>query len=97
MIAYERSPRTRAMQTHSTTRSTMKTNVGPRCYNCYLTGHISRECTRPRQPLKCTRCNTEGHTAKYCKTVTSDVSLVSPSATGQIIFYMKDVNINGNE
>jgi hypothetical protein len=97
MIAYERSPSTRAMQTHSTTRSTMKTNFGPRCYNCHLTGHISRDCTRPRQPFKCTRCNTEGHTTKYCKTVTSDVSLVSPSAAGQIMFYMKDVNINGNE
>lgn len=43
---------------------------GPCCYNCLLTGHVARDCTQPRRPLKCTKCNLEGHTAKYCRITT---------------------------
>lgn len=49
----------------------------PKCYNCQLTGHIARDCTRTKQPFKCSKCSLEGHTAKYCTTIKSEVTLVN--------------------
>jgi len=75
-----------------------KTYDGPRCYNCQLTGHVARDCTQPRRPLKCTKCKLEGHTAKYCQvTNTPDVSLVSCQNKSKLMYYMKEVRINDNK
>jgi len=42
----------------------------PRCFNCNLYRHITRECRRPkkeREMRKCYKYNKEGHLAKDCK------------------------------
>lgn len=71
-----------------------KTRVGPRCYNCQLDGHIARDCTQPRRPLKCTKCKGDGHTAKYCKTDMPNVSIISTSTKNSAMYYIKEVRIN---
>lgn len=75
--------------------STPKISTGPRCCNCLFTGHIARDCTKPRKPLKCLKCQNVGHTVKYCK---SDVSLVNfinvPSGSTDILC-IKPICING--
>jgi hypothetical protein len=48
----------------------------PKCYNCQLYGHIARDCTRTKQPFKCSKCSL-GHTAKYCTITKSEVTLVN--------------------
>lgn len=75
------------------------TSSGPRCYNCQLSGHIARDCTSPRKPLKCIKCNTDGHTAKYCRIKQPvDVGCIStPKSTlikEGVMQYIKKVRIN---
>jgi len=51
-------------------RNNFNENGKPRCFNCNLYGHITRECRRPkkeREMRKCYKCDKEGHLAKDCK------------------------------
>lgn len=64
-----------------------------RCYNCQLSGHISRDCTQPRKPEKCVICKSEGHTASRC-TNQPQVSLVDDQSTNGLSVYIKDVWLN---
>src|SRR5690606_19108296 len=53
-----------------TMKSTVKTSPTSsdiRCYNCQETGHISKNCDKPRQPNFCTACKKEGHSRRECK------------------------------
>lgn len=44
-----------------------------RCYRCWKTGHIARECSVPKEKVVCRQCGKEGHLRKDCskKEVTS--------------------------
>eukprot|EP00102_Acyrthosiphon_pisum_P016377 XP_008187319.1 PREDICTED: uncharacterized protein LOC103310527 [Acyrthosiphon pisum] len=50
------------------------------CYNCRAQGHISRDCPKPKRPMKCTNCNSNRHTVKRCPTVATDSSATAPAA-----------------
>lgn len=77
---------------------TNKTTVsGPRCYNCQQNGHISRDCTLPRKPMKCVKCQAEGHTSKYCRVTEPDVNCISSQMKKNIMHYVKEVRINDHE
>jgi len=79
-------------------KESRKTYDGPRCYNCQLTGHVARDCTQPRRPLKCTKYNLEGHTAKYCRvTNTPNVSIVNSQNKAKCMYYIKYVRINDSK
>lgn len=79
----------------STNRDVARQSLGPRCYNCQQTGHISRDCIQPRRPLKCSKCKADGHTAKYCQvTGAPDVSLVCNQTKRNLMYYVKKVRIN---
>jgi len=36
------------------------------CYNCRGTGHISKDCPKPRRPMKCSNCSSNQHTRGRC-------------------------------
>lgn len=38
----------------------------PKCYNCGVYGHITKECPKPKKTI-CFNCGKEGHIAKYCR------------------------------
>lgn len=46
----------------------MNMNSNRTCFNCGETGHMSRNCIRPRheRPISCFNCNQGGHVAKNC-------------------------------
>ena len=35
------------------------------CYNCGVSGHLSRECTKRRS--RCSQCNKSGHILRFCR------------------------------
>lgn len=43
----------------------LSSGQGPRCYNCYVRGHISKACPLPPR-VKCNTCNKYGHRAEEC-------------------------------
>lgn len=40
-----------------------------KCYNCYVYGHLARECSKEKNAMKenCLNCNEKEHTIKNCK------------------------------
>ncbi|XP_029348047.1 uncharacterized protein LOC115034761 [Acyrthosiphon pisum] len=63
----------------STFRSEPKTDVSSTrptiyCFNCRGTGHISRDCPKPRRPMKCSNCNSNQHTRGRCSEITAERS-----------------------
>lgn len=40
------------------------------CYNCRLSGHISRDCPKPRRPIQCSNCGSNDHTRGRCPSAT---------------------------
>jgi len=42
------------------------------CYNCQMSGHIARDCPRPRRPMKCSNCGSDRHTRGKCPEETAD-------------------------
>ncbi|GLV46225.1 hypothetical protein CBL_21290, partial [Carabus blaptoides fortunei] len=37
-----------------------------KCYNCNVSGHLSRDCPKPKLPIRCFKCNEEGHVSRQC-------------------------------
>jgi len=51
------------------------------CYNCRGQGHISRDCPKPKRPMKCTNCNSlSRHTVNRGPTVATDSSVAADQA-----------------
>jgi len=75
------------------TENSIKTN-GIRCFNCNNVGHLSRNCDKPRKPMKCTLCGLEGHYKKYCTNskITPTVSFVETKFNKSK--YIKRVKVN---
>lgn len=40
--------------------------VGIKCYNCNGLGHMSRDCLKPKRPVKCSYCHADDHTRGKC-------------------------------
>jgi len=52
-----------------------------KCYNCSGSGHIARDCPRPKRPMKCSLCSAEGHTRGKCPSVKQE----HPAETCQVV------------
>lgn len=39
------------------------------CYNCNQYGHMTRDCSQPKRPLRCLRCEGTDHTQRHCREV----------------------------
>ncbi|GLV46049.1 hypothetical protein CBL_05135 [Carabus blaptoides fortunei] len=37
-----------------------------KCYNCNVSGHLSRDCPKPKLPIRCFKYNEEGHVSRQC-------------------------------
>lgn len=77
------------------------TRVPVKCYNCDRLGHISRDCNRPRRPIKCSGYGSNQHTRRYCtetepKRITGE-ALRADIGNEQLANnpFVKRVNING--
>lgn len=40
--------------------------TGIKCYNCNGLGHMSRDCLKPRRPMKNSNCHADDHTRGKC-------------------------------
>lgn len=81
-----------------------------KCYNCFGTGHMSKECPAPRRTPKCTACNQMGHVKSKCTATTVADSTTAQNSTKQVTAaikvsdnvhsgdkYIKKAVINGRE
>lgn len=79
----------------NTHRYTPYPKSASRCYNCRATGHLSKDCSKPR--VECTKCKFLGHDAADCKRGTkkgsAEVKLVDPRTTESC--YFVDCTVNG--
>ena len=53
-------------QTFSRSSNNNEQTKGPICYNCHLTGHMAKDCRKPKK-LWCSTCCKTNHTDKTCR------------------------------
>jgi len=45
------------------------------CFNCRMSGHIARDCPKPRRPMKCSNCGSDRHTRGKCPVEVADSTM----------------------
>ena len=71
------------LQDHTIAAVQPSASAPVRCYNCYRTGHISRNCRQPRRQPVCYTCNQPGHVARNCQQQGNGLGMTTSRATGR--------------